>query len=95
MKRYYNLFRKALPIASLALVLALTGCSGSSEDPQSRIADITDRLCKTMSIIGYDYSTSAIQTLDKSLMRQLLADIKELEILAPSVLDRRLTELCK
>ena len=95
MKRYYNLFRKALPIASLALVLALTGCSGSSEDPQSKIADITDRLCKTMSIIGYDYSTSAIQTLDKSLMRQLLADIKELEILAPSVLKRTWTEVCQ
>ena len=87
--------RKALPIASLALALVLTGCSGSNEDPQSKIADITDRLCKTMSIIGYDYSTSAIQTLDKSLMRQLLADIKELEILAPSVLKRTWTEVCQ
>ena len=95
MKRYYNLFRKALPIASLALVLALTGCSGSSEDPQSRIADITDRLCKTMSIIGWDYSESAIQTLDKSLMRQLLADIEELRVLAPSVLTRTSTEVCQ
>ena len=87
--------RKALPIASLALVLALTGCSGSSEDPQSRIADITDRLCKTMSVIGWDYSESAIQTLDKSLMRQLLADIEELRVLAPSVLTRTSTEVCQ
>jgi hypothetical protein len=48
-----------------------------------------------MSIIGYDYSESAIQTLDETLLRQLLADIDELNVLAPSVLDRRLTELCK
>jgi hypothetical protein len=86
---------KSLPIASILLTLALTGCSGSNEDPQSKIAEITDRLCKTMSIIGYDPSESAIQTLDESLQRQLLADIDELKVLAPSVLDRRLAELCK
>jgi len=86
---------KSLSIASIVLALVLTGCSGSNEDPQSKIADITDRLCKTMSIIGYDYSESAIQTLDEGLLRQLLADIDELKVLAPSVLDRRLTELCK
>ena len=86
---------KSLHIASILLTLALTGCSGSNEDPQSKIAEITDRLCKTMSIIGYDPSESAIQTLDESLQRQLLADIDELKVLAPSVLDRRLDELCK
>ena len=86
---------KSLPIASILLTFALTGCSGSNEDPQSKIAEITDRLCKTMSIIGYDPSESAIQTLDESLQRQLLADIDELKVLAPSVLDRRLAELCK
>jgi len=86
---------KSLPIASILLTLALTGCSGSNEDPQSKIAEITDRLCKTMSMIGYDPSESAIQTLDESLQRQLLADIDELKVLAPSVLDRRLAELCK
>jgi hypothetical protein len=86
---------KSLPISSILLTLALTGCSGSNEDPQSKIAEITDRLCKTMSIIGYDPSESAIQTLDESLQRQLLADIDELKVLAPSVLDRRLAELCK
>jgi len=53
------------------------------------------QVCKTMSIIGYDPSESAIQTLDESLQRQLLADIDELKVLAPSVLDRRLAELCK
>lgn len=86
---------KSLSIASIVLVLALTGCAGSNKDPQSKIAEITDRLCKTMSIIGYDYSESAIQTLDETLLRQLLADIDELNVLAPSVLDRRFTELCK
>lgn len=78
----------------LVLVLVLSGC-GSSQDPQSKIAELTDRLCKTMSIIGYNYSESAIQTLDKSVQEQLLADIEELNVLAPSVLDRQLTELCE
>jgi hypothetical protein len=48
-----------------------------------------------MSIIGYDYAESAIQSLDKSLQEQLLADIEELQVLAPSVLDRQLTEVCE
>lgn len=85
---------KSLSIASLSLVLALSGCS-SSQDPQSKIAELTDRLCKTMSIIGYDYADSAIQSLDKSLQEQLLADIEELQVLAPSVLERQLTDVCR
>lgn len=86
---------KSLHFASIIVVLTLTGCAGSNEDPQSKIAEITDRLCKTMSIIGYDPSESAIHSLDESLQRQLLDDIDELRVLAPSVLDRRLAELCK
>ena len=85
---------KSLPIASLARVLALSGCS-SSQDPQSKIAELTDRLCKTMSIVGYDFTDSAIQSLDESVQNQLMEDIDELKILAPSVLDRPLTELCR
>ena len=79
---------------SLSVVLAITGCSGSNNDPQKQIAELTDRLCKTMSIVGYDFSDSAIQSLDESVQSQLLADIDELRVLAPSVLDRPLAELC-
>jgi hypothetical protein len=77
------------------MALVLTGCSGSNEDPQTKIAQLTDRLCKTMSIIGYNFSESAIQSLDESVQNQLLSDIEELKELAPSVLDRPLTELCQ
>lgn len=78
-----------------ALTLLISGCSDASNDPQTQIATLTDRLCKTMSIIGYNFSESAIQSLDKSVKEQLLADIEDLKVLAPSVLDRPLTELCK
>jgi hypothetical protein len=81
-------------ITSISLAVTLTGCSGSSDDPQSKIAELTDRLCKTMSIIGYDFSDSAIQSLDESVQNQLVSDIEELKSLAPSVLDRPLSELC-
>jgi len=86
---------KSLTYSSLVMALVLTGCSGSNEDPQSKIAQLTDRLCKTMSIIGYNFSESAIQSLDESVQKQLLSDIEELKVLAPSVLDRPLTELCQ
>jgi hypothetical protein len=82
-------------VLSLTAVLALSACSGSNNDPQAKIAELTDRLCKTMSIVGYDFSDSAIQSLDESVQSQLLADIDELRVLAPSVLDRPLTELCR
>jgi hypothetical protein len=86
---------KSLTYPSLIMALVLTGCSGSNEDPQTKIAQLTDRLCKTMSIIGYNFSESAIQSLDESVQNQLLSDIEELKELAPSVLDRPLTELCQ
>lgn len=73
---------KSLPIASLALVLALSGCS-SSQDP--RIAELTNRLCKTMSTIGYSFSEEALLSLDKTVYKQLMADIEELKVLDPSV----------
>jgi hypothetical protein len=86
---------KSLSIALLAFVLVLSGCSGSNEDPQAKIAELTDRLCKTMSIVGYNFTDSAIQSLDESVQNQLMEDIDELKILAPSILDRPLTELCR
>ena len=85
---------KSLSITSLAFALVLSGCSGSNEDPQSKIAGLTDRLCKTMSIVGYNFTDSAILSLDESVQKQLMKDIEELKVLAPSVLDRPLTELC-
>jgi hypothetical protein len=86
---------KTLTGALIALVLVLSGCSSSDNDPQAKIANLTDRLCKTMSIVGYNFTDSAIQSLDKSVQEQLLADIDELSALAPSVLERPLTELCR
>jgi hypothetical protein len=70
----------------------LTSCG--SENPQEKIANITERLCKTMKIIGYNFEDSAIQSLAKSVGDQLMRDIDELRKLAPSVLDRPLEELC-
>lgn len=80
--------------ASISLFLLLPACSSSDSNPQAEIAKLSDRLCKTMSIIGYDFSESAIQSLDESVKAQLLEDIDALRALAPSVLDRPLNELC-
>jgi hypothetical protein len=79
-------------ISILCLLIVLTSCG--SENPQEKIANITERLCKTMKIIGYNFDDSAIQSLDKSVGDQLMRDIDELRKLAPSVLDRPLEELC-
>lgn len=79
-------------ISILWLLIVLTSCG--SENPQEKIANITERLCKTMKIIGYNFEDSAIQSLDKSVGDQLMRDIDELRELAPSVLDRPLEELC-
>lgn len=86
---------KSLSVILFTFVLALSGCSGANDDPQAKIAELTDRLCKTMSIVGYNFTDSAIQSLDESVQNQLMEDIAELEVLAPSVLNRPLTELCR
>lgn len=79
---------------TLAATFAITGCSASNTDPQAKIAELTDRLCKTMSIVGYNFSDSAIQSLDESVQKQLMEDIDDLRKLAPSVLERPIAELC-
>ena len=81
-------------ILCLAAAFAITGCSASNADPQAKIVELTDRLCKTMSIVGYNFSDSAVQSLDESVQEQLMADIDELRDLAPSVLERPIAELC-
>ena len=75
---------KSLPIVSLALVLALSGCS-SSQDP--KITELKDRVCKTVSTIGYSFSKEALLSLDKTVREQLLADIEELKVLDPNIMD--------
>jgi hypothetical protein len=79
-------------LAFLTVSVFLSSCG--STDPQEKIANITERLCKTMKIIGYNFDDSAIQSLDESVGDQLMRDIDELRKLAPSVLNRPLEELC-
>ena len=82
---------KSFHIASLALVLALSGCS-SSQDP--KIAELKDRVCKTVSTIGYSFSKEALLSLDKTVREQLLADIEELKVLDPSLMEGLGTITC-
>ena len=77
----------------ICLGVGLVACSNSN--PQGEIGSLTDRLCKTMKLIGYQFDDSAIQSLDQSVQDQLLEDISRLKELAPSLLDRPLRELCQ
>ena len=79
---------------SVFLALALLTASCSSTDPQARLAELTDRVCKVMEPIGYDFTDATIQALDESVQRQLLADIAEIEEISPTLLNLPLETLC-
>ena len=85
--------KKAISIAVSLSVLMLCAACGN-QDPQAKLADLTDRVCKTMKLIGYNFEESAIQSLDQSMQDQLMSDISEIKKLAPSLLNRPLEELC-
>jgi len=76
----------------LALVLLTSSCS--SADPQARLAELTDRVCKTMKTVGYDFTDATIQALDESVQRQLLSDIAEIEEISPTLMNLPLESLC-
>ena len=79
---------------SVFLALALLTASCSSTDPQARLAELTDRVCKVMKPIGFDFTDATIQALDESVQRQLLADIAEIEEISPTLLNLPLETLC-
>ena len=79
---------------SVFLALALLTASCSSTDPQARLAELTDRVCKVMEPIGFDFTDATIQALDESVQRQLLADIAEIEEISPTLLNLPLEALC-
>ena len=79
---------------SVFLALALLTASCSSTDPQARLAELTDRVCKIMEPIGFDFTDATIQALDESVQRQLLADIAEIEEISPTLLNLPLETLC-
>ena len=79
---------------SVFLALALLTASCSSTDPQARLAELTDRVCKVMEPIGYDFTDATIQALDESVQRQLLADIAEIEEISPILINLPLETLC-
>ena len=79
---------------SVFLALALLTSSCSSTDPQARLAELTDRVCKIMEPIGFDFTDATIQALDESVQRQLLADIAEIEEISPTLMNLPLEALC-
>ena len=79
---------------SVFLALALLTSSCSSTDPQARLAELTDRVCKVMEPIGFDFTDATIQALDESVQRQLLADIAEIEEISPTLMNLPLETLC-
>ena len=79
---------------SVFLALALLTASCSSTDPQARLAELTDRVCKVMEPIGFDFTDATIQALDESVQRQLLADIAEIEEISPTLMNLPLETLC-
>ena len=79
---------------SVFLALALLTSSCSSTDPQARLAELTDRVCKVMEPIGFDFTDATIQALDESVQRQLLADIAEIEEISPTLMNLPLEALC-
>ena len=79
---------------SVFLALALLTASCSSTDPQARLAELTDRVCKIMEPIGFDFTDATIQALDESVQRQLLADIAEIEEISPTLMNLPLETLC-
>ena len=79
---------------SVFLALALLTASCSSTDPQARLAELTDRVCKVMEPIGFDFTDATIQALDESVQRQLLADIAEIEEISPILINLPLETLC-
>jgi len=79
---------------SLFLALALLTASCGSSDPQARLAELTDSVCKVMEPIGYDFTDATIQALDESVQRQLLADIAEIEEISPTLMNLPLATLC-
>ena len=81
-------------VGSVFLALALLTASCSSTDPQARLAELTDRVCKVMEPIGYDFTDATIQALDESVQRQLLADIAEIEEISPILINLPLETLC-
>ena len=81
-------------VGSVFLTLALLSSSCSSTDPQARLAELTDRVCKVMEPIGYDFTDATIQALDESVQRQLLADIAEIEEISPTLMNLPLETLC-
>ncbi|MCF8552680.1 MAG: hypothetical protein K9G01_03770 [Candidatus Planktophila sp.] len=81
-------------VGSVFLALALLTASCSSTDPQARLAELTDRVCKVMEPIGYDFTDATIQALDESVQRQLLADIAEIEEISPTLMNLPLETLC-
>lgn len=76
----------------LSLVLLTTSCG--STDPQARLAELTDSVCKVMEPIGFDFTDATIQALDESVQRQLLADIAEIEEISPTLMNLPLETLC-
>jgi hypothetical protein len=84
---------KAKP-GTVFLALALLTSSCSSADPQARLAELTDRVCKTMKTVGYDFTDATIQALDESVQRQLLSDIAEIEEISPTLMNLPLESLC-
>ena len=81
-------------VGSVFLALALLTSSCSSTDPQARLAELTDSVCKVMEPIGYDFTDATIQALDESVQRQLLADIAEIEEISPTLMNLPLETLC-
>ena len=81
-------------VGSVFLALALLTASCSSTDPQARLAELTDRVCKIMEPIGFDFTDATIQALDESVQRQLLADIAEIEEISPILINLPLETLC-
>ena len=79
---------------SVFLALALLTASCSSTDPQARLAELTDRVCKVMEPIGFDFTDATIQALDEPVQRQLLADIAEIEEISPTLMNLPLETLC-
>jgi hypothetical protein len=86
--------RRSVKAGSVFLALALITTSCSSSDPQARIDELVNGVCKIMRPIGFDFTDATIQALDESVQRELLANISEIKTLEPTLLDMPLATLC-
>ena len=107
MHRSFLWSKASVKVGSVLLPLALLTSSCSASDPaaslppeQNRwnqgewLVKLIDRVCEVVRPFGPDFTDETIQALDESVRSQLLADIAEIEKIAPSRLEEPLATLC-